>query len=159
MAVKGLTTPFIALVASSLFVCVGAWDFWGASYWIDTLVLKTEGNTYATMLHHPFLFKGKPTHAQEVVRRISGAVAGESMHKSRHSKYPSQTLIPRITLFSICLSFSSPPLHPFRFIRPSSVCLFVCFDVLLGSFARLVGIVVYLLLNREPKIYGSSFAC
>ena len=30
------------------------------SYWIDTLVLKTEGNTYATLLHHRFLFKGKP---------------------------------------------------------------------------------------------------
>ena len=29
------------------------------SYWIDTLVLKTEGNTYDTLLHHPFLFKGK----------------------------------------------------------------------------------------------------
>ena len=27
---------------------------------------KTDGNTYATLLHHPFLFKGKPTHAQEV---------------------------------------------------------------------------------------------
>ena len=27
---------------------------------------KTEGNTYATLLHHPFLVKGKPTHAQEV---------------------------------------------------------------------------------------------
>ena len=38
------------------------------SYWIDTLVLKTEGNTYATLLHHPFLFKGKPTQAQEVAR-------------------------------------------------------------------------------------------
>src|SRR3954464_8630405 len=22
---------------------------------------RTEGNTYATLLHHPFLFKGKPT--------------------------------------------------------------------------------------------------
>src|SRR4051812_49684897 len=56
--------------------------------------------------------------AQEVARRISGAVAGESTHKSRHTKYPSQTLIPRITLFAICLSFSSPLLHPCRFIRP-----------------------------------------
>ena len=56
--------------------------------------------------------------AQEVARRISGIVAGESTHKSRHTKYPSQTLIPRITLFAICLSFSSPPLHPCRFIRP-----------------------------------------
>ena len=27
---------------------------------------KTEGNTYATLLHHPFLFRGKPTHDQEV---------------------------------------------------------------------------------------------
>ena len=102
---------------------------------------KTEGNTYATLLHHPFLFKGKPTQcsrgskkdfwrrcqgdSREVKSRfdsrqraISGAVAGESTHKSRHTKYPSQTLIPRITLFAICLSFSSPPLHPCRFIRP-----------------------------------------
>ena len=46
-------------------------------------------------------------------RAISGAVAGESTHKTRHTKYPSQTLIPRITLFAICLSFSSPPLHLF----------------------------------------------
>ena len=34
-------------------------DFCVVSYWIDTLVLKTEGNTCATLLHHPFLFKGK----------------------------------------------------------------------------------------------------
>ena len=59
------------------------------SYWIDTLVLKTEGNTYATLLHHPFLFKGKPTDAQEVARRISCAVAGEAYTKS------SQDLISR----------------------------------------------------------------
>ena len=79
---------------------------------------NTKGNTYATLLHHPFLYKRKPTHAQEVARRISGAVAGESTHKSRHTKYPSQTLIPHITLFAICLSFSSPPLH---------LCLFFAF--------------------------------
>ena len=48
------------LVARFLFVCVGAWDLSVISYWIDTLVLKTEGNTYATLLHHPFIFKGKP---------------------------------------------------------------------------------------------------
>ena len=46
---EGIDNPFIALVASSQFICVGAWDFWGASYSIDTLVLKTEGNTYATL--------------------------------------------------------------------------------------------------------------
>ena len=37
---EGIDNPFIALVASSQFVCVGAWDFCGASYLIDTLVLK-----------------------------------------------------------------------------------------------------------------------
>ena len=102
-----------------------AWCPTGLIPWFS----KTEGNTYATLLHHPFLFKGKPTHAQEVARRISGAVAGESTHKSRHTKYPSQTLIPRITLFAICLSFSSPPLHLYRFIRPLffRLLFFACF--------------------------------
>ena len=86
---EGIDNPFIALVARFLFVCVGARDLSVASYWIDTLVLKTEGNTYTTLLHHPFLFKGKPTHAQEVARRIFGAVAGEIYAKS------SQDLISR----------------------------------------------------------------
>ena len=54
-----LSSPFIVLVARFLFVCVGMRDLSVVSYWIDTLVLKTEGNTYATLLHHPFLFKGK----------------------------------------------------------------------------------------------------
>ena len=52
---EGIDNPFIALVAS---VQVQG-DLCVTSYWIDTLVLKTEGNTYATLLHHPFLFKGK----------------------------------------------------------------------------------------------------
>ena len=58
---EGIDNPFIALVVRFLFVCVGARDSCVISYWIDTLVLKTEENTYATLLHHPFLFKGKPT--------------------------------------------------------------------------------------------------
>ena len=37
---EGIDNPFIALVASFLFVCVGAWDLSVISYWIDTLVLK-----------------------------------------------------------------------------------------------------------------------
>ena len=107
---------------------------------------KIEGKTYATLLHHPFLCKGKPTWCSRGSKKdfwrrcrgdscqvksgfdsqqrvISGVVA-----KSKHTKYPSQTLIPRITLFAICLSFSSPPLHLCRFIGPlfrSS--LFTCF--------------------------------
>ena len=143
---EGIDNPFIALVARFLFVCVGTRDLRVASYWIDTLVLKNWGKYLRYFAASPFLFKGKPTHAQEVARRISGAVAGESTHKSRHTKYPSQTLIPRSTLFAIFLSFSSSPLHPCRFIRPlfsvpplfSSLPLFCLFLVCLcvGLLAR-----------------------
>ena len=38
---------------------------------------KTEGNTYATIAASPFPLQGKPMQAQDVERRISGAVAGE----------------------------------------------------------------------------------
>ena len=38
---------------------------------------KTEGNTYTTIAASPFPLQGKPTQAQDMARRISGAVAGE----------------------------------------------------------------------------------
>ena len=50
-----------------------AWPHTGLIPWFS----KTEGNTYATLLHHPFLFGENQRSAQEVARRISGAVAGE----------------------------------------------------------------------------------
>ena len=37
---EGIDNPFITLVVSFLFVCVGTRDMRVASYWIDTLVLK-----------------------------------------------------------------------------------------------------------------------
>ena len=89
---------------------------------------KTEGNTYATLLHHPFLFKGKPTQCSRGSKKDFWCRCRGGLRKSQHTKYPSQILISCITLFAICLSFSSPPLHPCHFIRPLfSVCLFsVC---------------------------------
>ena len=69
--------------------CVGTRDLCVASYWIDTLVLKTEGNTYATLQHHSLLFGEIQRSAQEVARRISGAVAGEIYAKPIHTKYTS----------------------------------------------------------------------
>ena len=132
IALEGIDNPFIALVASSQFVCVGAWDFWGASYWIDTLVLKTEGNTYATLLHHPLLFGEIQRSAQEVARRISGAVAGEA-HASK-STIPSTHRNPYLSHYIIChlpLVFLSPtsPLpfySPSPFRSPSYRSLLVC---------------------------------
>ena len=35
--------PIYCIGCEFLFVCVGVWDFWGASYLIDTLVLKNWG--------------------------------------------------------------------------------------------------------------------
>ena len=58
--------PLFALVARIYLFCAGTRDSRIASYWIDTLVLKTEGNTYATLLHHPFLFGENQRNAQEV---------------------------------------------------------------------------------------------
>ena len=59
ITVKGLTTPLSRWVQVGVCLCRYSVDCRVVSYWIDTLVLKTEGNTYATLLHHPFLFKGK----------------------------------------------------------------------------------------------------
>ena len=57
----GLTTPLSRwLRGVYLFVLVRgtrAWPPTGLIPWFS----KIEGNTYATLLHHPFLFKGKPT--------------------------------------------------------------------------------------------------
>ena len=87
---------------------------------------KTEGNTYATLLHHPFLFKGKPTHAQEVGRRISGAVAGEIYAQVKIYQVPIINFSP--SHYIIChspLVFLSPT-SPLPFYSPSSVLPSVC---------------------------------
>ena len=74
---------------------------------------------------------------------------GRFAQKSRHTKYPSQTLISRITLFAICLSFSSPPLHPCRFIRPlfSVRLFFACF-----SFARVLDCLLVTMAQDNTKL-------
>ena len=56
---EGIDNPFIALVARFLFVFVGVWDFWGASYWIDTLVLKNWGKYLRYFAASPFPLQGK----------------------------------------------------------------------------------------------------
>ena len=67
----------------------------------------------------PSPLRGKPTQAQDVARRISGAVVERSSLKSRHTMYPSQTHLPRI--YIIChlpLVFLSPT-SPLPFYSPS----------------------------------------
>ena len=67
---EGIDNPFIALVARFLFVCVGA-RWLACSLLLDWYLgsQKTKGNTYTTLLHHPFLFKAKPTQCSRGSRR------------------------------------------------------------------------------------------
>ena len=51
--------PLYCVGCEFLFVCVGAWDFWGASYWIDTLVLKNWGKYLRYFAASPFPLQGK----------------------------------------------------------------------------------------------------
>ena len=122
---------------------------------------KTEGNTYATLAASSLPLRGKPTQAQDVARRISGAVAGESTQKVN---IPSTHHNPDLSHYIIChlpLLFLSPQftLAILFALSLSILPLYLPLFARLLLFARMVGIVIYLLLNREPKIYGSSSAC
>ena len=59
---EGIDNPFYR-VGCEVLICLcryevtRVWSPTGLITWFS----KTEGNTYAALLHHPFLFKGKPT--------------------------------------------------------------------------------------------------
>ena len=111
--------PLYCVGCEFLFVCVGAWDFWGASYWIDTLVLKNWGK-YLRYYCCITLSSSRKTNAssrrskKDFWRRCRGGLRSSQDIPSTHHKPISLAF----TLFAICLSFSSPPLHPCRFICP-----------------------------------------
>ena len=111
---------------------------------------KTEGNTYATLLHHPLLFREIQRSAQEVARRISGAVAGEA-HASK-STIPSTHRNPYLSHYIIChlpLVFLSPT-SPLLFYLPSLSQSPPLFPVCLFPFAFMVACVLdYLLPLRK----------
>ena len=123
---------------------------------------EKERNTYATLLHRPFLLKGKPTHAQEVARRISGAVAGEICTKSSQELISQQLAISgavageiysQVKLLSLALHYlpfaSRFPLPHFTFAFSSpSFRSILCYHV--PSFC---------LHLRLLKVYGSSSPC
>ena len=109
--------PLIALVARSYLFCAGTRDLCVASYWIDTFVLKNWGKYLCYFAASSSPLRGNPTQCsrgskKNFWRRCRGVCA-----KSTY-QVPITIPISRITLFAICLSFSSPPLHPCRFIGP-----------------------------------------
>ena len=102
------------------------------SYWIDTLVLKTEGNTYATLLHHPFLFRGKTNTSsrgskKDFWRRCRGDLRQVMTYLVPiTNSYPSHYIICHLPL--VFLSPTSKTIFEkiCPFLRPSSIRLFVC---------------------------------
>ena len=71
VTVKGLTTPISRWVQVSLIVCAGI-------RWLVRCLLldwylgsQTKENTYSTLLHHPFLFKGKTNASSRGSRKNS----------------------------------------------------------------------------------------
>ena len=93
---------------------------------------KTEGNTYATLLHHPFLFKGKPTQCsrgskKDFWRRCQGVYAQVKTYQVPiTNSYPSHYII-----FHLPLIFLYPT-SPLSFYLPSFLFAFsfACFVVM-----------------------------
>ena len=76
---------------------------------------------------------------------------------THHNPYLSHYIICHLPLVFLSPQFTLAVLFALSlslFILPLYLPLFARF-----SFARMVGIVIYLLLNREANIYGSSSAC
>src|SRR4051812_22358332 len=121
---EGIDNPFIALlVRIYLFVQVRgtrAWSPTGLIPWFS----KTEGNTYATLLYHPFLFKGKPTRCtrgskKDFWRRCRGLYAKVNIPSTHHKPlspalhylpFASRFPLPHFTLavlFALSFPFAS----------------------------------------------------
>ena len=109
---------------------------------------KTEGNTYTTLLHHPFLFGENQRSAQEVATRISGAVAGEVYAKVNipstyhillspalhYLPFASRFPLPHFTLavlFALSLRPPSLSLFASSFVCLLPVCILVCVSMCL----------------------------
>ena len=97
---------------------------------------KTEGNTYATLLHHPFLFKGKPTQCsrgskKDFWRRFRGVYAQVKTYQVPiTNSYPSHYIICHLPLVFLSptspLPFYSPSLSQSPPLFLLAVFLFAC---------------------------------
>ena len=137
ITLKGLTTPLSRRLQVGVCLCRYSVGCRVVSYWIDTLVLKTEGNTYSTFLHHSFLFKGKTNASSRGSRKNFWRRCLGDLHQVKTYQVPiiNSHLLHYIIIHS-----------PFVFLSPTSkmifkkICLFfaplpfVCFVCL--SFAH-----------------------
>ena len=152
---EGIDNPFIALVARFLFVSVGASDFWGASYWIDTLVLKNWGKYLRYFAASSSPLRGNPTHCsrgskKDFWRRCRGGLRSSQYIPSTHHKPISLALhyLPfasRFPLphFTLAVLFA---LLPFNLVLPCA------FFLLVYSLAKSLWILIHLLINLRYPI-------
>ena len=110
---------------------------------------KTEGNTYATLLHHPFLFKGKPTQCsrgskKDFWHRCWGVYAQVKTYQVPiTNSYPSHYIICHLPL--VFLS----PTSPLPFYSPSlSVRLFFTWFL----FARVLDCLLVTMAQDNTKL-------
>ena len=110
LSYEGIDNPFIMLVVRFLFVCVGTRDLRVVSYCIDTLVLKNRGKYLRYFATSPFPLEGKTNASSRGSKKDFWRRCRGDLGQAETYQVPIITLIPRITLFAIRLSFSSPPL-------------------------------------------------
>ena len=107
---------------------------------------KTEGNTYTTIAASPFPLRGKPTQAQYVARRISGAVAGEVFAQVKTYQVPITNSSPSHLHYLPFASRFPLPTSPLPFYLPSVSQSSPLFFACLFPFARV--------LDRLSRHYG-----
>src|SRR3989337_2562602 len=107
LTMKGLTTPLSRWVQvfDCLCRCID-WRLACTSYWIDTLVLKLRKILISTLLHHPFLFKGKTNASSRISRKNFWRRCRGGLHQA----YQVPIINSHLLHYIICL-----------FIPPSSI--------------------------------------
>ena len=107
-----------------------AWPPTGLIPWFS----KTEGNTYATLLHHPFLFKGKPTQCsrgskKDFWRRCRGGLrkvkSGFGIPTTSHFWHRCRRVYAQVKTYQVPITNSYPSHYiichlPLVFLSPTS---------------------------------------
>ena len=110
ITMKGLTTPLSRWVQVGVCLCrysvACAFSPTGLIPWFT----KDEGNTFSTLLHHPFIFKGKTNPSSRNSRKNFWRRCRGDLRQVKTYQVPIINLIFSITLFAIRLSVSSAPL-------------------------------------------------
>ena len=107
---------------------------------------KTKGNTYATLLHHPFLFKGKPTQCsrgskKDFWRRCRGVYAKVNIPSTHH-----KPLSPALHYLPFASRFPLPHFTLAILFAPSflfasfslAFCLLVCWIACLSRWLKII---------------------